>query len=201
MDGTHSANGRISQSERGFMSGHSKWSNIKNKKAATDARRSKEFTNISKMIMHAVKKSGITDPDDNPSLRLALDKARAVNMPSTNIQRAIDRASGKGEAGVTLEEILYEGYGPHGVGILILVHTDNKQRTGAEIRSMFSRAGGSLAGPGAAQYLFTLAEGEYEVNIPIQLAQSDYDQVMELITEIEEHDDVDAVWHNAVLST
>lgn len=180
------------------MSGHSKWSNIKNKKAATDARKSKEFTNVAKMIMYAVKKSGITDPNDNPALRLALDKARAVNMPGANIQRAIDRGSGKGEAGVSLEEILYEGYGPGGVGFLVLAHTDNKQRTGAEIRSLFNRSGGSLAGPGAAQYLFAPKEGEYEIVIPLAVVADQYEQVLKLAGELEDHDDVDGVWHNAV---
>ncbi len=184
-----------------LMSGHSKWSNIKNKKAATDAKKSKEFTNVAKMIMFAVKKSGITDPNDNPALRLALEKARAVNMPNTNITRAIDRGSGKGEAGASLEEILYEGYGPHGVGMLVLVHTDNKQRTGAEIRSLFGRSGGSLAGPGAAMYLFTPEEGEYLVNIPLSLPKNQYDQIIEFVSELEDHDDVDGVWHNAVIAT
>ncbi len=180
------------------MSGHSKWSNIKNKKAATDARKSKEFTNVAKMIMYAVKKSGISDPNDNPALRLALDKARAVNMPNSNVQRAIDRGSGKGEAGVSLEEILYEGYGPGGVGFLVLAHTDNKQRTGAEIRNIFSKAGGSLAGPGAAQYLFSAQEGEYMATIPMQLEAEQNSQALKLAEELEEHDDVDGVWHNAV---
>lgn len=182
------------------MSGHSKWSNIKNKKAATDAKKSKEFTNVAKLIMHAVKKTGVTDPNDNPSLRLALDKARAVNMPSSNIARAIDRGSGKGESGVSLEEILYEGYGPHGVGILVQVRTDNKQRTGAEIRFLFSKHGGSLAGPGAAMFLFAQSEGEYEATIPVVLPEDQYNEVIELISELENHDDVDGVWHNAVHS-
>ena len=181
------------------MSGHSKWNNIKNKKAATDKKKSKEFTNAVKMIMFAVKKSGITDPNDNPSLRLALEKARAVNLPSSHIQRAIDRGSGKGESGVQLEEILYEGYGPHGVGILVQAHTDNKQRTGGEIRFLFSSYGGSLAGPGAASYLFAQSEGEYEPTIPITLMTEQYNEVTELISELENHDDVDGVWHNGVL--
>ncbi len=150
--------------------------------------------------MQAVKKSGISDPTDNPSLRLALDKARALNMPNTNIQRAIDRGSGKGESGISLEEILYEGYGPHGVGILVQAHTDNKQRTGGEIRFLFSSKGGSLAGPGAASYLFANEEGEYSPTIPILLTNEQYDGVMELVSELENHDDVDGVWQNAVVS-
>lgn len=149
--------------------------------------------------MYAVKKSGITDPNENPALRLALEKARAVNLPSTHVQRAIDRGSGKGESGVSLEEILYEGYGPHGVGILVQAHTDNKQRTGGEIRFLFSSNGGSLAGPGAASYLFAVNEGEYEATIPVILEQVGYDEVIELITELENHDDVDGVWYNGVL--
>lgn len=179
------------------MSGHSKWNNIKNKKAATDARRSKEFTVVSKLIMTAVKKSGITDPNDNPALRLALEKARAVNMPNANIQRAIDRASGKGQNGVTLDEIVYEGYGPHGIGIIALAHTDNKQRTGGEVRFIFSSHSGALAGPGAAAYLFTSQDGDYVPAIPMALTPEQYSEVMELVDELEEHDDIDAVWHNA----
>lgn len=179
------------------MSGHSKWSNIKNKKAVTDAKKSKEFTVVAKMIMYAVKKTGVTDPNENSSLRLALEKARAVNMPSSNVARAIARGSGKGDEGAALEEILYEGYGPHGVGILVLVHTDNKQRTGAEMRFLFSKFGGALAGPGAAMYLFAPNEGEYEVTIPIVLDSPAYGEVAMLIEALEEQDDVDGVWHNA----
>ncbi|PWU23093.1 YebC/PmpR family DNA-binding transcriptional regulator [Candidatus Cerribacteria bacterium 'Amazon FNV 2010 28 9'] len=182
------------------MSGHSKWNNIKNKKAATDAKKSKEFTQIAKLIMSAVKKTGVGDPNENPSLRLALDKAHAVNMPNANIKRAIDRALGKGEQGA-LEEILYEGYGPNGVGIIALAHTDNKQRTGGEVRYLFSSYEGALAGPGAAMYLFANEDGEYIPTIPVVLTQEQYTRVMELIDELENHDDIDAVWHNAVLGS
>lgn len=150
--------------------------------------------------MSAVKKSGIADPSQNPSLRLALDKARAVNMPNDNVKRAIDRGAGKSESGASLEEILYEGYGPNGVGIIVLARTDNKQRTGSEIRNLFSSSGGSLAGPGAASYLFSLTEGEYSVAIPVELDAAQFDAIGELTDALENHDDVDGVWHNAVLA-
>lgn len=182
------------------MSGHSKWNNIKNKKAATDAKRSKEFTNVSKLITIAVKQSGMTDPAQNAGLRLALEKARAVNMPNANIKRAIDRGAGKSESGASLEEILYEGYGPHGVGFIVLAHTDNKQRTGGEIRYSFSYHGGSLAGPGAAMYLFSPSDAGYEATIPVPLSPADFASVQALVDELEEHDDVDGVWHNGVES-
>lgn len=183
------------------MSGHSKWNNIKNKKAASDAKKGKEFTTVSRLIMEAVKKSGVTDPTQNPGLRLALEKAREVNMPNANVKRAIDRASGKSESGASLEEIIYEGYGAHGVGVIALAHTDNKQRTGGEIRFIFSSNDGSLAGPGAAMYLFTKQEGEsYTPSIPVELTQEQYDEVMALVDELESHDDIDAVWHNALLA-
>lgn len=180
------------------MSGHSKWHNIQKKKGVTDARRSREFTVVARSISAAVKKAGITDPNQNPSLRLALEKARAVNMPNHNIERAIRRGSGKSESGQALEEILYEAYGPHGVGFLVLVHTDNKQRTGSEIRNLFSKSGGALAGPGAAAYLFKAIDGEYEVSIPLSLDESQFESIDSLVVELEEHDDVDGVWYNGV---
>lgn len=181
------------------MAGHSKWHNIQKRKGVQDAKRSKEFTVISRLISSAVKKSGITNPDENPSLRLAMDKARAINMPNENVKRAIDRGAGKSESGSSLEESLYEGYGPHGVGFLVLVRTDNKQRTSSEIKHVFSASGGSLAGPGAASYLFTNQDGEYNPTITIDLLQGEYDTVEELADELASMDDVDGVWHNGTL--
>jgi YebC/PmpR family DNA-binding regulatory protein len=188
----------MNRREGSHMSGHSKWNNIKGKKAVSDAKKSKEFTIVSKLIMQAVKKTGVTDPNDNPSLRLALEKAKAVNMPNANVKRAIDRGSGKNESGASLEEILYEGYAPHGVGVIALAHTDNKQRTGGEVRFLFSSAGGALAGPGAASYLFSHSEGEYVPTISITLTPEQYSEIEEFVAQLEDNDDIDAVWHNAV---
>lgn len=183
------------------MSGHSKWNNIQKRKGVQDAKRSKEFTIAARAITEAVKKSGITDPNQNPTLRLALDKARAVNMPNSNVQRAIDRGAGRSESGASLDEIIYEGYGPHGVGFIVLVRTDNKQRTGGEIRNIFSKSGGSLAGPGAASYLFSNVEGEYVVQIPIELSSEQFEQIQSMADELENNDDVDGVWHNGVIAS
>ncbi|HZZ98872.1 MAG TPA: YebC/PmpR family DNA-binding transcriptional regulator [Candidatus Saccharimonadia bacterium] len=180
------------------MSGHSKWNNIKNKKAATDARKGKAFTLASKNITIAVRKGGSGNPNDNPSLRLAMEKAREVDMPNDNVQRAINRGLGKGESG-NLEEIVYEGYGPHGIGFLVVVHTDNKQRTGAEVRLLFDRAGGSLGSPGSVMYLFQKSGTEYILQIPLEITDpAQQEEIQEFFDEVEAHDDVEAVYMNAV---
>jgi YebC/PmpR family DNA-binding regulatory protein len=134
------------------MSGHSKWSTIKRQKGANDARRGALFTKVAREIIVAAR-SGGGDPEANYRLRLAIDKARAVNMPMDNIKRAIERATGSGE-GDQFEEIVYEGYGPGGVAVLVEAATDNRNRTAAEIRSMFTKAGGQLAGSGAVAWQF-----------------------------------------------
>lgn len=181
------------------MAGHSHSHNIAKRKGVQDAKRSKEFTTVARLISSAVKKNGITNPDDNPALRIAMDKARAINMPNENVKRAIERGAGKSESGASLEEIIYEGYGPHGVGIILLVRTDNKQRTSSEVRHAFNSRGGSLAGPGAASYLFTVSEGEYSPQIPLALSFDQMKELEDLLTTLEEMDDVDGVWHNAVV--
>jgi YebC/PmpR family DNA-binding regulatory protein len=134
------------------MSGHSKWSTIKHKKAKTDAARGKVFTKIIREITSAAKIGG-GDPDANPRLRLAVDKAKDANMPNDNIDRAIAKGTGGGE-GVSLEEVVYEGYGPGGVAIMVEAITDNKQRTVAEIRHIFSKGGGNIGSTGCVSYLF-----------------------------------------------
>ena len=136
------------------MSGHSKWSTIKRQKEATDKKKGATFTKLSRAITIAIRQSGgDASPESNFRLRLAIEKARAANMPKENITRAIERASGN-RGGEGLEEITYEGYGPSGVGIIVQVATDNKQRTGQEIRNIFDRSGGSLASPGSVSYNF-----------------------------------------------
>lgn len=137
------------------MSGHSKWSKIHRAKEISDQKKGQSFTKLANAITIAVREGGgIGDPEFNFRLRLVIEKAREVNMPKDNVQRAIDRAVGKGE-GVNLEEILYEGYGPGGVGILALAVTDNKQRTVQEVKNIFDRSGGSVASPGAVSFNFT----------------------------------------------
>ena len=135
------------------MSGHSKWSTIKRQKGANDARRGAVFTKIAREISVAAR-SGGGDPDANYRLRLAMDKARAVNMPQDNIKRSIEKATG-GAEGEQYEEIMYEGYGPGGVALLVEAATDNRNRTAAEVRSVFTKAGGQLAGTGAVAWQFS----------------------------------------------
>lgn len=134
------------------MSGHSKWSTIKHKKAATDARRGRVFTQLAREIAIAAREGG-SNPEFNFRLRLAVDKAKAANMPKDNIERAIKRGTGelKGEE---LEEILYEAYAPHGVALMIQVLTDNRNRSVAEVRRILTRQGGSMAEAGGVAWQF-----------------------------------------------
>jgi YebC/PmpR family DNA-binding regulatory protein len=134
------------------MSGHSKWSTIKRQKGANDAKRGALFTKVAREISVAARQGG-GDPDANYRLRLAVEKARAVNMPADNIKRTIDKATGGGE-GEQFEEIVYEGYGPGGVAVLVEAATDNRNRTAAEVRSIFTKTGGQLAGSGAVAWQF-----------------------------------------------
>ena len=133
------------------MAGHSKWANIKHRKARQDASRGKVWTKVIREITVAAK--GGPDPDDNPRLRLALEKANSANMPKDTIKRAIEKGSGTGEIG-TLEEIVFEGYGPGGVAILVETMTDNRNRTVSDVRHAFSKYGGNLGTDGSVAYLF-----------------------------------------------
>jgi YebC/PmpR family DNA-binding regulatory protein len=133
------------------MSGHSKWATIKHKKAALDAKRGKAFTKLIKEITVAAKIGG--DLTGNPRLRLLVDKARSINMPLDNITRAIKRGTGE-LPGVHYESHLYEGYGPYGIGIIVETLTDNKNRTIAELRQLFTRGGGAVAEDGAVSWMF-----------------------------------------------
>ena len=133
------------------MAGHSKWANIKHRKARQDASRGKVWTKVIREITVAAK--GGPDPNDNPRLRLALDKANAANMPKDTIKRAIQKGSGTGEMGV-IEELTFEGYGPNGVAILVETMTDNRNRTVADVRHAFSKFGGNMGTDGSVAYLF-----------------------------------------------
>jgi YebC/PmpR family DNA-binding regulatory protein len=135
------------------MSGHSKWHNIQAKKGKADKARSNIFTKVSRLITVAAREGG-GNPDMNFSLRIAIDKAKAVNMPKDNIERAIKRGTGELKDGVIIEEVIYEGFGPNGVAFLVEALTDNKNRTVSEVKNVFTRYGGSMAGVGAVKWMF-----------------------------------------------
>ena len=134
------------------MSGHSKWSSIKHKKGAADAKRGQLFTKLIKEITAAAK-SGGGSPEGNPRLRVAVAKAKEANMPKDNIEKAVKRGTGE-LPGIVYEEVLYEGYGPGGIAILVEALTDNKNRTTAEVRNIFSKHGGNMAGAGSVAWIF-----------------------------------------------
>jgi len=134
------------------MSGHSKWAGIKHKKALVDARRGKLFSKLNKEITVAAR-SGGGDPEANPRLRTAIQKAKSANMPQDNIERAVKKGTGE-LPGLSYEEITYEGYGPGGVAVMVETATDNKNRTTAEVRNIFSKRGGNLAGSGSVSWIF-----------------------------------------------
>jgi YebC/PmpR family DNA-binding regulatory protein len=181
------------------MAGHSKWNNIKNRKGAADEKRAQVFAQHSKHIRIAVKEGKSDNPQFNPSLRLALDKARAANMPKDKIQRALDRGMGRGAAGATIQEVTYEAFGPGGVALLINAVTDNLNRTSSEIKFALSRNGGSMAGPGSAKYMFQRsADGQgYTTTMPMDISDEDGEALLTLIDTLQEHDDVEDVFTNA----
>jgi YebC/PmpR family DNA-binding regulatory protein len=171
------------------MSGHSKWSKVKHQKATTDVVKGREFTKATRAITIAVREGGgISDPVHNFHLRLAIEQAHDVNMPKENIERAIEK--GQGAGGGTVEQILYEGYGPAGVAIIIEAATDNKQRTVASIKNILERSGGTITSPGAVLYLF-----ERSGIITVPKNNQSYDQMLEIaidcgIEDIMETDDM-----------
>ena len=150
------------------MSGHSKWATIKHKKAATDAKRGKIFTKIIRELSIAAR-SGGTDPNSNPRLRTAIAAAKNENMPNDNIERAIARGAGTLE-GEQLEEVLYEGYGPGGVGMLVAVVTSNRNRSAGELRHLFSKNGGNMAETGAVGWMF---HRKGDIVVPKEAADED----------------------------
>ena len=159
------------------MSGHSKWSTIKRKKGAADAKRGAIFTRMAKEVALAAREGG-GDPDSNFKLRLAIDKAKSVNMPKENIERAIRRGTGEDKDGIVLEEIFYEGYAPHGVALMIECVTDNRNRAVADIRHVLNRFGGSMGEGGSVAWQFTRAA--YFAFSP---EGQDEDQIFELAIE------------------
>jgi YebC/PmpR family DNA-binding regulatory protein len=137
------------------MSGHSKWANIKHRKAAQDKKRGKQFAKLIRAIESSARESQTSDPSASPSLGLAVQKARDADVPKDNIERACKRGAGEDDGGTRYESATYEGYAPGGVAVLVDVLTDNRNRTASDVRSLFTRAGGSLAEPGAVSFLFT----------------------------------------------
>jgi YebC/PmpR family DNA-binding regulatory protein len=158
------------------MSGHSKWATIKRQKGANDARRGQLFTKLAREISLAARDGG--DPNFNFKLRLIIDKARASNMPKDNIERAVKRGAGTGDGGTVLEEDTYEGYGPHGVAILLQIVTDNRNRTVSDIRRALTRGGGNLGESGSVAWLF-----EQKGYITLSSERLNQDKVFELALE------------------
>ena len=155
------------------MSGHSHWAGIKYKKAALDAKRGKAWSKIARMIIVAAKQGG-GDPSANLTLRYAIDKAKAANMPKDTIEKAIKKGTGELE-GTSFEEVLYEGYGPSGVAIMVEALTDNRNRTGPEVKRLFEKHGGSLGTSGCVNWMFT-KKGLITVNA----ANADEEQVLDI---------------------
>lgn len=175
------------------MSGHSKWSTIKRKKAATDAKRSRAWTKVIREITIAAR--GGSDPEANPRLRAAITAARSANMPNDTIEKAIKRGSGD-LGGAAIEEINYEGYGPGGVAILVECQTDNKNRTAAAVRHVFTKYGGKLGATGCVSYLFT-RKGMVEIDAK----RCDLDSAMDAAIEAGADDVVDEGGSIAVYTT
>jgi YebC/PmpR family DNA-binding regulatory protein len=178
------------------MSGHSKWSKIKHQKAAGDAKKGQVFSKMAKLIALAAKKGG--DPDTNASLRDAINQAKSVNMPSDKIEKAIKKGTGKLQAG-SLEEVRYEFFGPGGVAIIIEGITDNKNRTSAEIKHILSQNNASLAEPGSVLWAFEKTrDGKWQPKHTQEIPGEEKEKLKKLIDEIEEHDDVQKTYTNAL---
>lgn len=160
------------------MSGHNKWSSIKHKKGAADAKRGKIFSKITREIFVAVREGGGGDPEANPTLRTIIQKARDVNMPMDNIKRAIKKATGEGSDAVQYEELVFEGYAADGVGLIVEVLTDNHNRAAAEVKHAFSRAGENMAQTGSVSHNFN-RKGEIYVNAD----KADEERLMEIALE------------------
>src|ERR687889_91098 len=181
------------------MAGHSKWAGIKHKKAIVDARRGKLFTKLARAITVAAKEGG-GDIEGNPALSLAVQKAKDASMPKDNIERAIAKGTGEGGDADALEAVMYEGYGPGGVALLVEATTDNRNRTGSEVRHAFGKHSGNLGEPGSVAYLFD-KQGVVVVvaqrpKTLVPLDEEGATKLMRLIDALEDLDDVDAVHAN-----
>ena len=172
------------------MSGHNKWSKIKHKKGATDAARSKIFSKHSMLIAMESRAAG--GNVNSPKLAAVIERAKKDSMPKENIERAV--AKGAGTDGTTLEEVMYEGYGPGGVALLIQVVTDNNNRTAPEIRHIFTKAGLELGTPGSAAWAFTKTADGYVPTTPMELDDATGEKLAEFIEKLEDNDDVTNVY-------
>lgn len=181
------------------MSGHSKWSTIKRKKEITDSKRGRLFSKISKIIEIAAKKGA--DPKSNISLKTAVEQARAVNMPTANIDRAIKKGSGTGEGASALEEVVYEAYGHGGVAIIITAVTDNKNRTVSEIKHILALHGASLSGAGSVKWMFESkfenGEIKWYPKQTIQLSEEDENKLSALFSDLDDQEDISEVFTNS----
>ena len=178
------------------MSGHSKWAQIKHQKAVVDAKRGKIFGKLARAISIATRERGV-DPGSNPSLRAAIQKAREMNMPNDNIERAIKKGSGTGD-GATLQEFTYEAYGPGGVAIIICGITDNNNRTSNEIKHLISEHGAKWANPGSVLWAFEKKDSVW-VSKPyseMELLATDTAKLYKLMEVIDDHEDVQEVYAN-----
>ena len=171
------------------MAGHNKWSKIKHKKAVTDKAKGANFTRVIKMIKVAARNGA--DPSSNAELRLALEKAKEVNMPKENIQRALDKASS-----TQGQEVLYEGFANDGIGLIIKAYTDNINRTVSEVRHILSKHGGSLGTNGSVMWMFTevVPLNDYRVSIPTEADEPALERLSKILEALEELDDVEEIW-------
>lgn len=176
------------------MSGHSKWSTIKHKKALTDAKKSKVFSKISSLISIAARKGG--DPLKNPSLRAAIDKAHEINLPKENVERAIKRGTGE-IGGAILEEATYGAFGPGGIAILITIITDNKNRTLAEIKKILQEHNTKFAELNSIQWMFHREGTDWVPNMPVKIEDENIKKELEALYEaLDEQQDVNEIYDN-----
>lgn len=176
------------------MSGHSHWAGIKHKKAANDAKRGKLFSKLGKMISLAAREKG-GDQAMNPKLRLAIEKAQEANMPKENIERAIKRGTGE-LAGINLEEITLEIYGPEGIAILVEGITDNKNRTLSEIKKLLSVHNAKLATEGSVRWAFTRSQDEWVPKFPIEVPNDQKERLEKLFEALDDYEDVQEIYSN-----
>jgi YebC/PmpR family DNA-binding regulatory protein len=175
------------------MAGHNKWSKIKHKKAATDAKKSAVFGKLVRLIQVEAKKAG--GNLDSPGLKMAIEKANKANMPKDNIERAIKKASEMGD----VSPVMFEAYGPAGIGLIITALTDNNNRTSAEIKHLLGKQGASFGTQGSVSWNFTKnpETGDWEPNTTMDLEDEDLEKLGRIVDAIEEHDDVQDVYTNA----
>ncbi len=177
------------------MSGHSKWSKIKHKKGAADAKRGAVFTKLGNAVTLAARQGG-GDPEMNFSLRLAIDKAKAGNVPKENIDRAIKRGTGE-LGGANLEEIIYEGFGPNNIPIIIQTLTDNRNRTVAEIKHILEKSGGTMAGPNSVSWMFEKNnENSFVAKQKIEVNEETREKIQKLFDVLDENQDVTNYYTN-----